>query len=351
MSENNGTEEFLKRVEERKKSKRRKKTIVASAAVALVVITAGNIFFGYDRVDGNKTIEIEKGTSLFGVADILKKEKVISKKTKFIAEAIISGNSSKLKFGSFEFKDGMSYGEIVDTIVKGGAKKETVKLVIPEGYSVENIKRKMAEVGLGDEKSIEKALQKNYDYDFLKSVPSSPEIKYKLQGFLFPSTYEFYADAEPEYVIDTMLKKFDEEYKKVSDGSANVYDVVTIASIIEREAKLDSERETVSGVIKNRLDKGMKLQMCATVLYAVTDGIYDKQKVYYSDLETKSLYNTYMYDGLPVGPISNPGISSIKAALNPQKHDYMYYHTNEEKNDGSHIFTKTYDEHEQTLGR
>ncbi len=334
---------------ERLKKKKRKKTVTVLLVAFALILALGNIFFGYDRVKGDKNVEIAQGSSLFDVADTLKKEKVISKKMKFIAEVIISGNRGNLKFGDFNFKDGMSYGDVVETLVKEGAKKETVRLTIPEGYSVENIIKKMTDEGIGDRESIEKALNADYDYGFLKKIPEKEGIKYKLQGFLFPSTYEFYKDVSPEEVIDEMLKTFEKEYSSVSGSTDNIYDIITTASIIEREAKLDSERAAISGVIKNRLDKGMKLQMCATVLYAITDGIYDKQKVYYKDLEIKSPYNTYMYEGLPAGPISNPGIKSIKAALNPEKHDYLYYHTDEEKNDGSHIFTKTYEEHEQTL--
>ena len=124
---------------------------------------------------------------------------------------------------------------------------------------------------------------------------------------------------------------------------------MTRASVIEKEVKLASERATVSGVISNRIEKGMLLEIDACVLYPLTDGLYDKYRVLYADLEIDSLYNTYKYQGLPIGPISNPGIASIEAALNPEEHEWLYYHTDEGKKDGSHIFTKTFEEHVKTM--
>lgn len=348
MNDYASAEEITRRREKRRQNKRKKKCALIAVFAVIAAVAAGNIFFGPDRVKGDKSVEIAQGSSLFETADVLKREKVISKKIKFISEVIFSGNKGKIKYGSFEFKDGMSCGEVVDVLVNGGAKKETVKLLIPEGYSIENIIDKMEEVGLGDEESIKKALEKDYDFDFISQIPDRGQT-YRLEGFLFPATYEFYTDTSPEEVIEAMLREFESRYSLVSESDENVYNIVTIASIIEKEAKLDGERATISGVIKNRLDGGMKLQLCATVLYAVTDGKYDKQKVYYKDLQTSSPYNTYMYDGLPPGPIASPGMKSIEAAMNPEKHEWLYYHTNEEKNDGSHIFTKTYEEHESTL--
>jgi UPF0755 protein len=150
-------------------------------------------------------------------------------------------------------------------------------------------------------------------------------------------------------LLDQFDKKFTDEMKqKAEDLEKSVFEVVIEASIIERETLIDAERVTVAGVIKNRLDKGMLLQMCPTALYPITDGIYDKNTVTYEDTKVESLYNTYVYKGLPIGPIANPGIESLEAALDPEEHEYLYYHTDAKKNDGSHIFTKTYKEHTST---
>ncbi|MBQ9972688.1 MAG: endolytic transglycosylase MltG, partial [Firmicutes bacterium] len=145
-----------------------------------------------------------------------------------------------------------------------------------------------------------------------------------------------------------LLAEFQAQYSKVVDmlpDGMTMSEAITIASLVEREAKLDSERDTISGVIQNRLDIDMILQIDASVVYAISDGLYDVERVLYKDLEVDSPYNTYKYKGLPVGPICNPGIESIRAAMNPEDHKYLYYHTDTEKNDGSHIFSETYSQH------
>lgn len=347
-NERKNVEEIGMRRFNRRKRKKRNKRISIFSAIILILVFAFNIFFGYDKVADDRTVTINDGSSTFEIASVLKKEGVISKKVKFIAEVMLSGNYGRLKFGTFEFKKGMSYDEVVDLIVEEGAKKDTLTLTIPEGYSVENIINKMTELGISDEQSIKAALEEDYDYEFIAKIPEKDGQKYKLQGFLFPSTYEFYKDADARTVIDTMLKEFEKQYKAVSGNYDNIYDIITKASMVEREARLDSERSTIAGVFENRLKKDMKLQIDATVAYAVSDGDYNVDRILYKDLENKSPYNTYVYKGLPVGPIANPGIESIKAALSPEKHEYLFYHTDGQKNDGSHIFTKTFEEHKET---
>ena len=134
-----------------------------------------------------------------------------------------------------------------------------------------------------------------------------------MPGFLFPETYEFYTDATAEDVINKMLSKFEEEYKKTGGSYEDISTIITKASMVEREAKLDEERSMIAGVLENRLNTGMILQIDATVVYAMSDGMYDVERVLFKDLEIDSKYNTYKYKGLPVGPICNPGIETIKA--------------------------------------
>ena len=122
-------------------------------------------------------------------------------------------------------------------------------------------------------------------------------------------------------------------------------EAINRAALIEREAKLDSERTMISGVIDNRLKIGMLLQIDASVVYVISDGLYDVDRVLYKHLEVDSPYNTYKYTGLPAGPICNAGIKSIEAAMTPKEHKYLYYHTDTEKNDGSHIFSETFAQH------
>jgi UPF0755 protein len=187
------------------------------------------------------------------------------------------------------------------------------------------------------------ALEKEYEYDFLQNIAAGPHC---LEGFLFPDTYSLPEDVSAEQVINLMLKNFEKVWNQEFAGTASqknmsVYKTVTIASMVEREARVNSERKTIAGVIYNRLNQNMPLQIDATVVYALGG---HKDVVTYADLEVNSPYNTYKYAGLPPGPISCPGKASLNAALNPEKHSYYYYLA---KGDGSHYFSKTYDEHLQ----
>ena len=148
--------------------------------------------------------------------------------------------------------------------------------------------------------------------------------------------------------MEAVLCAFEKNVNIPKDKELDYYELLTLASIVEREAKIDNERAKIAGVFMNRLKIDMPLQACATVIYAKSEGAYDMDVVLYTDLEVDSPYNTYKNSGLPAGPICNPGIKAIEATINPESHSYLYYHTDETKKDGSHIFTETYQEHSQT---
>lgn len=308
------------------------------------------LFLAFDDVDKDVKIKIEEGLSTSQIADVLKENNVIPSKFIFLSMVNFSEHKGKLKYGEFEFNEGDGYYDVIRKLATNGAKKETVTVTIPEGYSIEKIIERLVDSGLGTKAEIKSALDDDYDYEFIKYIKNTSDCNYKLQGFLFPATYEFYTDDTPHKVIGTMLKEFEKQYNSLGASYDNLYEIITKASLIEREAKIDEERAKIAGVIENRLKKDMKLQIDATVVYAISDGLYDVDRVLYKDLETNSLYNTYRYSGLPVGPIANPGLDSIKAAINPDNHNYLYYRTDENKNDGSHIFTETFEAHTNANG-
>lgn len=327
-----------------KKQKRRRFAII----LALLIAAAG-LWLYASGGSGTAAITIKEGTSSTQIAEILKEEGVIRSKTLFIARLKLSRYNGKLQYGTFKIDRDAPFGEIVEILATKGAKKNTVTLTIPEGYSVERIRARVAELGLCTEKEFNEALLKSYDYAFLNAVPENNDIAYRLQGFLYPSTYEFYSDATAETIIGTMLKEFEKQVAPLNIPQDKIYETITTAALVEREAKLDSERPTIAGVIKNRLRNDMLLQIDASVVYAISDGMYDVERVLYRDLEVNSKYNTYKFKGLPAGPICNPGIASIRAAQSPQNHSFLYYHTDTSKNDGSHIFTETFDDHTSTM--
>ena len=238
----------------------------------------------------------------------------------------------------------MDVYDIIDELVKGAKNENVVQFTIPEGYEIRQIADKLSEQGLVDkDRFLELVSDKKYfedKYLFLKEL----EEGQGLEGFLFPSTYEVYIDATEEEIIDKMLSLFYEVYEQnIKEGMGkyklNLNELVTLASIIEREGKLDEERELISAVFHNRLNQGMLLQSCATVQYALGER---KERLSDKDTQIQSVFNTYIHEGLPPYPIASPGKASLVAAINPADVDYLFYFALQ---DGSHVFTRTYNEH------
>ena len=297
------------------------------------------------------TIEIEQGEGVWDIAEKLAEKDLITYRVVFCLKAKMM--NANLRYGKFELHKDAGLENLIEDLTKGGAKKEEKQFTIPEGYSIEQIAVKLEKEGFCSSEEFLQAVEQDYDYWFLEEVPNDSDIKYRLQGYLFPETYAIAENMTAEDIVKVMLSQFDKEFteemkQQAEDMGKSVFEVVTEASIIERETMIDSERETVAGVIKNRLEKGMRLEMCPTVLYPLTNGIYDKTTVSYEDTQYDSPYNTYENEGLPPGPIACPGRLSLKAALNPEEHNYLFYHTDKSKNDGSHVFTETYQEHTST---
>lgn len=327
-----------------------KKIIIWSVVILLLIAISPAVkeYYTFKSTSGNEvTVQIPEGSTSADIAKILKENGLIKYETAFKLKVRLSEYNNKLRYGTFNLNTGMCMRDIIAELGGGGTSGDVV-FTVPEGFSAENIAARAEKSEICTREEFIKALGDSYEYSFIRQIPNET-YKYKLQGFLFPSTYRFKKNTPAHEVINTMLGEFEKQYRNVSDGGDDIFAVVTTASLVEREARLDSERATIAGVIKNRLNNGMLLQIDATVVYAVTDGNYDKTSVTYSDLKTESPYNTYLHKGLPAGPICNPGIKSIEAALKPQSHDYLYYHTDESKKDGSHIFTQNYEQHTSTM--
>jgi len=221
------------------------------------------------------------------------------------------------------------------------------RVTIPEGYTVTQIEEILAEKGIVDRTRFREALKsEDFSLPYLSPAPRDPR---HLEGFLFPATYEFPAGLAEKEIIGLMLQRFDavltpELQRRSQAMGLSVREVVTLASLVEREARLDEERPIIAAVFLNRLRRGMRLESCATIQYILGK---QKEKLTYRDLQIPSPYNTYLHDGLPPGPIANPGLASIKAVLYPAEVDYLYFVA---RGDGSHYFSRTLGEH-QTAAR
>lgn len=309
----------------------------------------------YSYVGEDVTVVIPEKASVKKIASILKEAGLIEYERAFVNRLKDSEYRGRLKHGTFVLNTGMNTLEMMEVLSPvDEVNKPIDTLVIPEGFTIEQIADRCEKQDICTASEFINAVNSitTADFPYLADVPAGADVKYKLQGYLFPATYDIYADTTAKSLVEWMLDTFEYHYsgeieKQAMIMNLNSYEVITRASIIEREARVHEERAIIAGVINNRLSTGMPLQMCPTVLYPLTDGLYNKGQVYYEDLELESPYNTYKYTGLPVGPICNPGKDCINAVLYPETHNFLYYHVDNEE-EGTHIFTENYEDHIDT---
>jgi len=288
----------------------------------------------YKGFEGERFIDIPKGTSTRGIAAILRKQGVVQHDWTFLlARAITPG--AKLQAGEYRFRDPASAQEVLNRIDRGDI--FYLELVVPEGQNMFDIAKDV------------KRLNVFSDIAFLKTArnPASildldPEAP-SLEGYLWPDTYRLKRTTTPAQLCAAMTQKFRSKWKELNTR-ANVHKTVTLASLVEREARVPGDRPLVSSVFHNRLREGMKLDCDPTTVYAALIENRYRGKIYRSDLDNPSLWNTYKNAGLPPGPIANPGFNSLKAALNPADTHYLYFVVKPDGS-GAHIFTGSLAEH------
>ena len=309
---------------------------ITSIALSFLIILSTAFLSVNNREIEAKTISISKGMSLNSVINLLHENNLIVNKNVLKAKILIRGLASKVPTGTFLIKGKVSDAILIDSIFNKGPIK--LKLTIPEGTSAKKIFE-----------SINLLLKTDHRFDNLfteKNILDKYNISgSSLEGYLYPNTYFFFSDTSPADIVDTLVSQFWIEFDQKLLNRANelglsVHEVVTLASIIEGEAMLDSERSTISSVYHNRLKINMKLQADPTIQYIIEG---PPKTLSTRDLRIKSPYNTYQNYGLPPGPINNPGIQSIKAALYPLETDYLFFVA---QGDGSHKFTTNERDHE-----
>jgi UPF0755 protein len=328
--------------------RRRRRRLLTSLAVLVAVVAV--IAFGAwwtlgrresDVAPGKKIeVTIPKGASTAQVASLLAREGVIDSSMMFNIRARTLGVSSELKPGVYAMTTGSDY-DTVARLLSQGPSVVFVTLTIPEGWTIDQISRRVeAKTGVPAKEFADMARtgKKLFPFAFLDKDPGD-----SLEGYLFPKTYQVREKSTASTIIGMMLAQYEKETADVDYSYAvahglTEHDVLTIASIIEREATLQKDRPLVASVIYNRLAKHMKLQLDSTVMFVIGN----RERLYLSDLKVQSPYNTYLHYGLPPGPIANPGIESIQAAASPAKTGYYYYIMDHK--DGSQSFTKTYEE-------
>jgi UPF0755 protein len=300
--------------------------IGASALLAgLGWLTADDVL-ALTKEDISAAIEVKSGDDVGAVAAKLKDAGIIRYPFLFKLYAGFSDAKEKIDPGSYEVSATMDYRALIYAMRATSNFRSVVTVTIPEGFTLEQTLQRLSDSGVNTYESL-KDVCANYEfeYSFLTDVPLGDK---RLEGFLFPDTYNFYVNESPVSTINKLLSNFNQKMTaelrtKVENSGYSMQQVLTIASLIEKEAANDEERANISSVIHNRLNsKSMKyLQVDASIQYFLPER---KEKLTYDDLKIDNPYNTYLYEGLPPGPICNPGLKSIKAALDPNKTKYYF---------------------------
>ncbi len=325
---------------------RQEKTRLIAGGMILLGLCAVTYIFGMlspAALGGGQTvvITVPQSASSSVIGRILHEQGLVHSAWFFNFYTRLKGVDGKLKAGRYTFHTAQSLPEIVNELVKGPAGDRV--FTVPEGFTLKQIAELLEREGLVTRQDfLAAAAGDRFDYPFLQGLPPGPN---RLEGYLFPDTYRVGSDASAHEIIDLMLSRFAQKlkemdyYRKAKAAGLTLHQAVIIASMVEREARVDRERPLIAGVIFNRLKLNMPLQVDATVQYALGS---HRAKLYYKDLEVDSPYNTYLIRGLPPGPIACPGEASLLAAVQPVKTSYLYYVA---RPDGTHAFASTLDEH------
>jgi UPF0755 protein len=319
--------------------------IVAVLVVLLLIalVGVGNLFWRWAKGAARPQ---EKATTRFVVAP---DASVQSIGRDLEAKAIIRtgrvfaylGRNTKIQPGQYDVSPSESPQTILSRLAKGDV--ATVKVTFPEGFTLRRMAERLKTNGLIADENAFLTLTTTQGKTFRADFP----LPDNLEGYLFPDTYKFPVGADDKAIVQRMLdnfaKRLNGQEAALKQSGRSLAEVVNVASMIEREAEADEDRPKIAGVIYNRLAKGMRLQIDATVQYA--RGIHES-RLLYKHLEVDSPYNTYKYAGLPLGPICNPGLPSIEAAITPAKHDFLFY---VQGGGETHLFSKTFAEHQRNI--
>ena len=318
--------------------------------------TGAGLYLGGRPVSGDSAIvrvEIPQGASARKIADILDEHGLVRSKQVFLLTCRSTGSADKLKPGVYGLSRSMNATQLVRKLVSGEALASSV--TIPEGFTVRQIADTLERDEFVDGNAFTHvAITQGYQFPRYAFIHG-----HSLEGYLFPDTYLLEKSAEPSTIIDKMLGAFNDKVMGpnrflIQDVAQKrlgvprdslavaVHKIITLASLVEREARKDEDRPVIAAVLWNRLAAKMKLEVCATVSYRPGESRENKKKVSIADTRVDSPYNCYLHAGLPPGPICSPGTAAIEAVLKPASVNYLYYVA---RKDGSHIFSRTYKEH------
>lgn len=301
-----------------------------SIVLALVGWSMANDMLALDKDEKSAAITVKEDGDLGGVVDQLKEEGIIKYKGLFRMFSTFSGGSNKVSAGTYNLNTDMDYRAILNNLGSSSVSRMETEVTITEGMTLRQIFEMLEDKGVSTvEKLNDMAANHDYAFSFLQDIPLGEPTR--LEGYLFPDTYKFYMGEDPKYVINKMLVNFDAKVtdavrQQIWDKGKSIGEILTVASMIEKETD-STDRATIASVIYNRLNNPGTgtmgyLQVDATIQYVLPEGEIVSEEDYHT---VDSPYNTYENKGLPPGPISNPGMESIMAALNPENTNYFYY--------------------------
>lgn len=320
----------------------KKTLIILFVAIPLLLFAGAGAYlamiFNQSYTGPDKTFVVKSGDTFGRVNQRLFEEGLIPDKRLFHYYAKYKGVMTRFRAGSFTITKGSNLTQVLDTLVNG--QPNLTSITIPEGKNMYEIARLIEAAGISTEKDFLDAV-KNPDLISQLSIQAS-----SLEGYLYPETYRFAPNTSAKSVAKSMIDLFNERTKEIEFNHPflNKHQVIILASVVEKETGAKIERPTIAGVFTNRLKKRMRLQSDPTTVY----GIWSRYKgnIRKADLLELTPYNTYKIPALPQGPISNPSLAAIKAVLDPEEHSYLYFVS---KNDGTHVFSKTYEDHERAV--
>lgn len=310
----------------------------------LTIVTGGYYYYAPLRTNAQETfIEIEKNATGDDIANILYEHKIINNTFAFKLALLLNDANDKLQAGYFKIPTDVNLPELIKILQKGG--KQTQTLTIPEGFTIQEIAARLENQNIVSAADFLTEAKQLVPYMYMYG-PTLDE--YRVEGFLFPATYDIEKGANSKDIIVRMTTEMNEKLtpeirRRIKDMNMSIYEFITLASIVEREALFDVDRPLIAAVFLHRLRLGMPLQSCATIEYVIGER---KPFLTETDTQIDSPYNTYVHKGLPPGPISNPGMKSIMAVLDAQPTDYLFFVADK---DGHHRFSKTYEEHLQKI--
>lgn len=333
-----------KRKKQNNNIKKLNKILLILGLVVLFFIIIYNQKINTTFGDGlSKNFIIESGEGLTKIAKNLKKEGLIKSKFFFKFYAKINGKQASFRSGNFSLKPNMNIKEITAELTKKVYLKPEEKLTFIEGWTLKDYSKLLSKSDLTEVNNFLELVEKDYleKFSFLEDKPKNKN----LEGYLFPDTYRFFTDISTEEIIIKMLSNFDNKLTlkmraDISQQDKTIFEIITMASVIEKEVRSEEDMKIVSGLFWDRIKNNQALESCATLAYIL--GV-NKPQYSYEDTRIKSPYNTYINRGLPAGPIANPGIKAIEAAIYPEYTGYNYFLTASET--GETIFSKTYEEH------